>query len=58
MQLTKNPEAQVKATLDHLLKSENEVLAFWTEKKKKLEQCNTFVLFERSAKQVGGRKMK
>ena len=54
MQVTHSPDEQVKATLDHLLNSENEVLAYWTEKKKQLEQCSSYVSFERSAKQVGG----
>ena len=40
------------ATLDQLLKQENVVLEFWTMRKKKLDQCHQFVLFERSAKQV------
>ncbi len=40
------------ATLEQLLKQENIVLEFWTMRKKKLDQCHQFVLFERSAKQV------
>ena len=52
MQVTQSPDEQVKATLDHLLHAENDVLAYWTEKKKQLEQCSSYVCFERSAKQV------
>jgi hypothetical protein len=44
---------QVKATLEHLHKQENCVLEYWSHRKKKLDQCQQFVLFERSAKQVG-----
>ena len=40
------------AILEQLHKQENVVLEYWTMKKKKLDQCNQFVLFERSAKQV------
>jgi hypothetical protein len=39
-------------TLDHLLKQENTVLEFWTTRKRKLDQCQQFVLLENSAKQV------
>lgn len=39
-------------TLDSLLQQENMVIEFWTVKKKKLEQCHQYVLFEQSAKQV------
>jgi len=39
-------------TLDSLLQQENNVIEFWTVKKKKLEQCHQYVLFEQSAKQV------
>lgn len=42
----------VSATLDHLLKQENTVLEHWTGKKRKLDQCQQYVLFEHSAKQV------
>ncbi|KAL4217263.1 hypothetical protein ACF0H5_023714 [Mactra antiquata] len=45
-------EAHVKKTLDSLLQQENMVIEFWTVKKKKLEQCHQYVLFEQSAKQV------
>ena len=50
--MTTSPEAQVKVILDTLLQQENKVLEFWTRKKKQLDQCQQFVLFERSAKQV------
>lgn len=40
------------ATLDQLLQQENVVIEYWTVKKRKLEQCHQYVLFEQSAKQV------
>jgi len=40
-------------TLEHLLKQENMVLEFWTARKRKLDQCQQFVLLENSAQQVG-----
>ncbi|XP_052080801.1 triple functional domain protein-like isoform X2 [Mytilus californianus] len=48
----RSPEKHVKATLDQLLQQENLVLEYWTVKKKKLEQCHQYVLFEQSAKQA------
>ncbi|XP_055685708.1 kalirin isoform X2 [Lutzomyia longipalpis] len=45
-------EARVKQILDKLLTQENQVLEFWTQRKKRLDQCQQFVLFERSAKQA------
>ncbi|KAK3594846.1 hypothetical protein CHS0354_005769 [Potamilus streckersoni] len=48
----RSPEGHVKATLDQLLQQENVVIEFWTVKKKKLEACHQYVLFEQSAKQV------
>ncbi|XP_053386213.1 kalirin-like isoform X3 [Mercenaria mercenaria] len=48
----RSTEAHVKKTLDSLLQQENMVIEFWTVKKKKLEQCHQYVLFEQSAKQV------
>ncbi|XP_034481453.1 triple functional domain protein isoform X1 [Drosophila innubila] len=47
-----NCEAHVKSKLDKLLTQENQVLDFWTLRKKSLDQCQQFVLFERSAKQA------
>ncbi|KAH8395569.1 hypothetical protein KR222_000041 [Zaprionus bogoriensis] len=47
-----NCEAHVKSKLDKLLTQENQVLDFWTMRKKSLDQCQQFVLFERSAKQA------
>ncbi|XP_030386251.1 triple functional domain protein-like isoform X1 [Scaptodrosophila lebanonensis] len=47
-----NSEAHVKSKLDKLLTQENQVLEFWTLRKKSLDQCQQFVLFERSAKQA------
>ncbi|CAG5121035.1 unnamed protein product, partial [Candidula unifasciata] len=47
-----SPEQRVKATLTKLLHQENLVLEYWTSKKRKLEQCHQFILFEQSAKQA------
>ncbi|KAH8386158.1 hypothetical protein KR200_001683 [Drosophila serrata] len=47
-----NCEAHVKSKLDKLLTQENQVLDYWTMRKKSLDQCQQFVLFERSAKQA------
>ena len=47
-----NSESRVKAILDKLLSQENQVLEYWTLRKKALDQCQQFVLFERSAKQA------
>uniref|UniRef100_A0AAR2M3I1 non-specific serine/threonine protein kinase n=1 Tax=Pygocentrus nattereri TaxID=42514 RepID=A0AAR2M3I1_PYGNA len=48
---TRSPEQQVKAILNELLQRENRVLHFWTMKKRRLDQCQQYVVFERSAKQ-------
>lgn len=40
------------AILNELLQRENRVLHFWTMKKRRLDQCQQYVVFERSAKQV------
>ncbi|EDV95637.1 GH15671 [Drosophila grimshawi] len=47
-----NCEEHVKTKLDKLLTQEYQVLEFWTLRKKSLDQCQQFVLFERSAKQA------
>ena len=52
MKVTRDPQNQVKNTLDHLHKQENTVLEFWTGRKKSLDQCQQYVTFEQSAKQV------
>ncbi|EGV96406.1 Kalirin [Cricetulus griseus] len=49
---TRAPEQQVKAILSELLQRENRVLHFWTLKKRRLDQCQQYVVFERSAKQA------
>ncbi|MGH0162186.1 UNVERIFIED_CONTAM: hypothetical protein FKN15_042395 [Acipenser sinensis] len=49
---SRGPEQQVKAILNELLQRENRVLHFWTMKKRRLDQCQQFVVFERSAKQA------
>ncbi|XP_041431371.1 kalirin RhoGEF kinase L homeolog isoform X3 [Xenopus laevis] len=48
---TRVPEQQVKAILSELLQRENRVLHFWTLKKRRLDQCQQYIVFERSAKQ-------
>ncbi|XP_074551145.1 kalirin isoform X1 [Halichoeres trimaculatus] len=48
----RGPEQQVKAILNELLQRENRVLHFWTLKKRRLDQCQQFLVFERSAKQA------
>ncbi|XP_049540930.1 triple functional domain protein [Anopheles darlingi] len=47
-----NSESRVKSILDKLLTQETQVLEYWTQRKKRLDQCQQFVLFERSAKQA------
>lgn len=47
-----NQESRVKAILEKLLNQENKVLEHWTQRKKRLDQCQQYVLFERSAKQA------
>lgn len=42
----------MKIILDKLLTQENGVLEYWTQRKKRLDQCQQFILFERSAKQA------
>uniref|UniRef100_A0A668A3W6 Kalirin RhoGEF kinase n=1 Tax=Myripristis murdjan TaxID=586833 RepID=A0A668A3W6_9TELE len=49
---TRAPEQQVKAILNELLQRENRVLHFWTLKKRRLDQCQQYLVFERSAKQA------
>ncbi|XP_064420011.1 kalirin RhoGEF kinase b [Latimeria chalumnae] len=49
---TRGPEQQVKAILSELLQRENRVLHFWTLKKRRLDQCQQYVVFERSTKQA------
>ncbi|XP_024083955.1 triple functional domain protein isoform X2 [Cimex lectularius] len=46
------PEARVKVILDKLLSQENRVLEHWSQRKKRLDQCQQFVLFEASARQA------
>ena len=38
--------------LEELLSKEHRVLEYWTQRKKRLDQCHQYVLFERSAKQA------
>ena len=46
------PEAKVRSILENLMAQENTVLDNWTQKKKKLDQCQQYILFEESAKQA------
>lgn len=39
--------------LNELFQRENRVLHYWTMRKRRLDQCQQYVVFERSAKQVG-----
>ncbi|KAG8197116.1 hypothetical protein JTE90_004375 [Oedothorax gibbosus] len=48
----KGSESKVKGILEQLLNQENKVLEHWTARKKRLDQCQQFVLFENSAKQA------
>ncbi|XP_042869484.1 kalirin-like isoform X2 [Penaeus japonicus] len=48
----RGPEAKVRGILENLMAQENKVLDHWTQKKKKLDQCQQYVLFEGSAKQA------
>ncbi|GIY93513.1 triple functional domain protein [Caerostris extrusa] len=48
----KASETKVKGILEQLLNQENKVLEHWTARKKRLDQCQQFVLFENSAKQA------
>ncbi|XP_069191995.1 triple functional domain protein isoform X3 [Procambarus clarkii] len=48
----RGPETKVRGILENLMAQENKVLDHWTQKKKKLDQCQQFVLFEGSAKQA------
>ncbi|XP_064409238.1 triple functional domain protein isoform X3 [Latimeria chalumnae] len=48
----KAPEQQVKNILNELFQRENRVLHFWTMRRRRLDQCQQYVVFERSAKQA------
>ncbi|XP_071823329.1 triple functional domain protein-like isoform X3 [Apostichopus japonicus] len=48
----RGPEAYTKKILEELLQQEDKVLESWTTKKKRLDQCLQYVLFERSARQA------
>lgn len=54
MSNSRTPEGKVKALMDQLLKQENKVLEYWTSRKRRIEQCQQFCLFERSAIQAIG----
>lgn len=38
--------------LEQVLSQENKVLEYWTHRKKRLDQCQQYLLFERSAQQA------
>ncbi|KAL1022033.1 hypothetical protein UPYG_G00021370 [Umbra pygmaea] len=46
------PEQQVKGILSELLQRENRVLHFWTLKKRRLDQCQQYLLFQSHAQQA------
>ncbi|XP_015585806.1 triple functional domain protein isoform X4 [Cephus cinctus] len=48
----KNFSGYIVGILEELLSKENKVLEYWTQRKKRLDQCHQYVLFERSAKQA------
>ncbi|XP_038072684.1 kalirin-like [Patiria miniata] len=50
--VVRGPETYVKRILEELLCQEDKVLESWTQKKKRLDQCLQYVLFERSARQA------
>uniref|UniRef100_UPI0014455B36 kalirin-like n=1 Tax=Epinephelus lanceolatus TaxID=310571 RepID=UPI0014455B36 len=45
------PEQQVKGILSELLQRENRVLHFWTLKKRRLDQCQQYLMFQSHAQQ-------
>ncbi|XP_018907690.2 triple functional domain protein isoform X1 [Bemisia tabaci] len=45
-------ESRVKGILDKLLSQENKVLEHWSSRKRRLDECQQFVLFEHSAQQA------
>uniref|UniRef100_A0A672Z504 DH domain-containing protein n=1 Tax=Sphaeramia orbicularis TaxID=375764 RepID=A0A672Z504_9TELE len=46
------PEQQVKGILSELLQRENRVLHFWTLKKRRLDQCQQYLMFQSHAHQA------
>ena len=48
----RSAETDVKSIMEKLLKQENQVLEFWTHKKKRLDHCQQYILVEHSAKQA------
>lgn len=48
----RNAEAKVKSILEFILQHENKVLESWTVRKKRLDQCQQYVLVEHSARQA------
>ncbi|KAI1278144.1 Kalirin [Halotydeus destructor] len=48
----RNAETKVKSILDFILQQENKVLESWTQRKKRLDQCQQYVLVEHSARQA------
>ncbi|XP_022244114.1 triple functional domain protein-like isoform X1 [Limulus polyphemus] len=48
----RGPENKVKGIMDQVMKQENRVLEYWTTRKKRLDQCQQYVLFETSARQA------
>uniref|UniRef100_H3AWC2 Uncharacterized protein n=1 Tax=Latimeria chalumnae TaxID=7897 RepID=H3AWC2_LATCH len=52
LKASREAEKDMKPILSELLQRENRVLHFWTLKKRRLDQCQQYVVFERSTKQV------
>lgn len=52
MKCTTNPEDMIHNTLNKLKQQEDIVMYKWTMRKKSLDDCQQFVLFESSAKQA------
>ncbi|RWS15944.1 triple functional domain protein-like protein [Dinothrombium tinctorium] len=48
----RNAENKVKNILDYILRQENEVLECWSQRKKKLDSCQQYVLVEHSGRQA------
>ncbi|XP_059472379.1 kalirin isoform X2 [Neocloeon triangulifer] len=49
---SRNSKAKVQVTLERLLSQETRVLEHWADRKKRLDQCQQYVLLERSAQQA------
>lgn len=52
MKWTRDPFKQVRSTLEHLRVQEDSVLVHWAARKKSLDVCLQYVIFEKSAQKV------